>query len=292
MAKRTTSLVTAVVTPLWMLLPATPARAHCPDTSDPAPYLDTFFAPIEASGTRIGLELVASGLISPLKGTTAPGLPNHLFVVDQAGIVWAVNLTTGAKTPFLNVGPTGLNRLVTLGVLGPNTFDERGLLGLAFHPDFQQNGLFYTYTSESNAGAPTFPTTLPPGATPDHQNVIAEWKAVNPANPALGVIAASRRELMRVDWPQFNHDGGDLTFGPDGNLYIPMGDGGGADDADGQQFVVADGSLPANTAAIVGHQGDGNAQNSTRFSARSSASMSTTATRPTGSTGFPRTTHS
>jgi hypothetical protein len=54
-------LVTAVVTALWTLLPATPARAHCPESPDPAPYLDTFFAPIEASGTRIKLELVASG---------------------------------------------------------------------------------------------------------------------------------------------------------------------------------------------------------------------------------------
>ena len=66
---------------------------------------------------------------------------------------------------------------------------------------------------------------------------------------------------MRVDWPQFNHDGGDLAFGPDGKLYISMGDGGGADDADGQLFVTA----PPRTrlrveAPIVGHQGDGNAQ--------------------------------
>jgi hypothetical protein len=123
----------------------------------------------------------------------APGLPNHLFVVDQPGILWAVNLTTGAKTEFLNVGPTGLNRLVTLGVLGPNTFDERGLLGVAFHPHFEQNGLLYTYTSEPNAGAPTFQTTIPSGSTADHQNVVAEWQAVNPANPALGVNLASRR---------------------------------------------------------------------------------------------------
>jgi Glucose / Sorbosone dehydrogenase len=90
--------------------------------------------------------------------------------------------------------------------------------------------------------------------------VVAEWHAVSSADPALGVDLASRRELMRVDWPQFNHDGGDLAFGPDGNLYISMGDGGGADDADGQLFIVADGAFPANEAPIVGHQGNGNAQ--------------------------------
>ena len=260
MTKRIFSMLTVALTVFWTLYPATTGFAHCPDSPDPAPYLDTFFAPIDASGTRLKLELVASGLTAPLKGTVAPGLPNHLFVVDQTGILWAVNLTTGIKTPFLNVGPTGLNRLVTLGVLGPNTFDERGFLGVAFHPDFQNNGLLYTYTSEPNAGAPTFPTTIPAGSTPDHQNVVAEWEAVNPANPALGVNAASRRELMRVDWPQFNHDGGDLAFGPDDFLYISMGDGGGADDADGQEFLVADGAMPPNTAPIVGHQGDGNAQ--------------------------------
>ena len=256
---RTLALVTAALTLLWTLLPATPVRAHCPGVSGPPAYLETIFAPIHASGTKISLELVASGLVAPNKGKVAPSLPNHLFVVDQPGILWAVNLTTGAKTQFLNVGRQ-LNRLVTLGVLGPNTFDERGLLGVAFHPNFQQNGLLYTYTSEPNAGAPTFQTTIPPGSTADHQNVVAEWEAVNPANPALGVNLASRRELLRVDWPQFNHDGGDLAFGPDGNLYISMGDGGGADDADGQEFVVADGALPANTTPIVGHQVDGNAQ--------------------------------
>jgi glucose/arabinose dehydrogenase len=177
-------------------------------------------------------------------------------VVDPTGTIWAVNLITGTKTAFLNVS----SRLVTLGVLGPNTFDERGLLGVAFHPNFQQNGLLYTYTSEPNAGPPTFASTIPVGSMPDHQNVVAEWHAINSAEPALGVDLASRRELMRVDWPQFNHDGGDLAFGPDGNLYISMGDGGGADDADGQLFIVADGAFPANEAPIVGHHGNGNAQ--------------------------------
>jgi glucose/arabinose dehydrogenase len=239
-----------------MLLPVIPAVAHCPGTVGPPAYLETTFAPIRPGGQPIGLALVASGLTAPLKGAIAPGLPNHLFIVDQIGKVWAVNLTTGVKTEFLNVG----SRLVTLGVLGPNTFDERGLLGIAFHPNYATNGLLYTYTSEPNAGPPTFPTTLPPGSPADHQNVVAEWQAVSPGNPALGINAGSRRELMRVDWPQFNHDGGDLAFGPDGFLYISMGDGGGADDADGQQFVVADGALPANTTAMVGHQGDGNAQ--------------------------------
>jgi glucose/arabinose dehydrogenase len=256
MTKRPLSLLISAFAVQWTLLPSTTAFAHCPNPPADPPYLQTFFAPIEASGTRIKLEQVASGLKSPLKGTVAPGLPTHLFIVDQPGQLWAVDLTTGTKHLFLDVAA----RLVTLGVLGPDTFDERGFLGVAFDPDFQQNGLLYTYTSEPNAGPPTFPSTVPVTSTPDHQNVVAEWQVVNPADPSLGVDIISRRELMRVDWPQFNHDGGDLAFGPDALLYISMGDGGGADDTDGQEFVVADNALPANTTAIVGHQGDGNAQ--------------------------------
>jgi glucose/arabinose dehydrogenase len=250
MTHRTARALVAALTVVSIALPPTTSFAHCPQT----PFDSTIFAPIRASGHRIGLELVASGLVAPLKGTVAPGLPGHLFIVDQPGKVWAVNLADNTKELFLDVG----NRLVVLGVLGPNTFDERGLLGLAFHPDFASNGLFYTYTSEPVAGAPTFPSTIPAGSVPDHQNVVAEWTANDPGDPAAGVDLASRRELMRVSWPQFNHDGGDLAFGPDGFLYISMGDGGGADDADGQLFVVADGL--GTQAPIVGHQGDGNAQ--------------------------------
>ncbi len=117
-----------------------------------------------------------------------------------------------------------------LGIFGPGTFDERGLLGVAFHPNYAVNGKLYTYTSEPNAGPPTFPTTMPPGTPPDHQNVVAEWRAVAPGGPVFGVDPTSRRELLREDHPQFNHDGGDLAFGPDGMLYISDGDGGEADD--------------------------------------------------------------
>jgi glucose/arabinose dehydrogenase len=245
------------------------------------PYDDTIFAPIKDFGPRIKVETIvktdpapgALNLTAPLKGVVAPGLPNHLFIVDQPGRIIALNLTTGAKTVVLDVGPDGLNLLVRLGVFfGPQcppdqastgpSFDERGLLGLAFHPNFATNGKFYTYTSEPVDGVPTFPTTLPPGTPPDHQNVLSEWTAVNPANPAAGV-RGPRRVLMRVDWPQFNHDGGDLAFGPDGQLFISMGDGGGADDQDGQLDIVP-GSCGAQ-APIVGHgEGEGNAQNLTR----------------------------
>jgi glucose/arabinose dehydrogenase len=255
MAIRTRSMLLAIsITVLGAGLLAVAARAHPPWN----PYDQTRFAPITSFGPKIGIEVVAEGLTSPLKAVAAPGLPNHLFVVDQVGKLWAINLGTGVRTLFLDV--SGL--LVTLGVCGPDTFDERGLLGVAFHPNFQQNGLFYTYTSERrDTGAATIPTPGTTEVNADHHNVIAEWRAVNPADPTAGTVVASRRELMRVNWPQFNHDGGDLAFGPDDMLYISMGDGGGADDADGQAFVTAPPHKPVcGEELIFGHQVDGNGQ--------------------------------
>lgn len=258
MAIRTRSMLLAIsIAVLGAGLLAVAARAHPPW----GPYDDTRFAPITRFGPRIGIEVVATGMTSPLKGVAAPGQPNRLYVVDQPGILWAVDLTTAAKSVFLNVGPGpgGLNRIVTLGVCGPNTFDERGLLGIAFHPNYQRNGLLYTYTSEPNTAPPTLPTFIP--GTPDHQNVIAEWRVPRPGDPTSVVDPNSRRELIRVSWPQFNHDGGDLGFGPGGMLFISMGDGGSADDADGQDFVTAPPHHPVcGNAPTIGHQVDGNAQ--------------------------------
>jgi glucose/arabinose dehydrogenase len=224
-----------------------------------APYDDTRFAPIERFGPSVGVQTVATGLTAPLKGVTAPGQPNRLYVVDQVGIVWAINLSTGAKSVFLDVR----SRIITLGVCGPSTFDERGLLGVAFHPNYQNNGLLYTYTSEPLGPPATLPTFIPSTPGPDHQNVIAEWRVPNPGNAAS--VPGSRRELMRVTWPQFNHNGGDMAFGRDGKLYISMGDGGSADDADGQNFTLAQPVFPQDEncsleAPSMGHQGNGNAQ--------------------------------
>ncbi len=229
------------------------------------PFDETRFAPITRDGAEIGLVVVATGLTAPLKGVAAPGLDEKLFVIDQPGQIYVIDLAAPGPvtcpgpgcTLFLDVGASGLNQIVTMGVLGENTFDERGLLGLAFHKEFKKNGKFYTYTSEPNNGrAPTFATTLSfPRATgipSHHQNVIAEWRANNPGDPSAGVDAGSRRELIRVDWPQFNHNGGDLAIrASDGTLFFSMGDGGGADDRDGQQFVFG---------PIDGHGLDGNGQ--------------------------------
>ena len=266
---RARSLFSVSLVLLCVIIAAAPAFPHPPW----APYDDTRFAPITRFGPKVGIELVAIGdttntLTSPLKAVAAPGLPDHIFIVDQPGILWVVNLTNNARTKFLDISAGSATPIVIpLGACGPDTFDERGLLGVAFHPNYASNGLFYTYTSEAEgapgAGPVTHPGKVPSGFA-DHHNVVSEWRAANPANPAAGV-AAGRRELIRAAWPQFNHDGGDLAFGPDGMLYISMGDGGGADDADGQLDILA---LPRHpqtptcslTAPIFGHQVDGNAQ--------------------------------
>jgi glucose/arabinose dehydrogenase len=221
---------------------APPLFAH-----DPGTVFGPRLTPeIEQGSITITLEPVATGLVAPNLGTAAPGEPGRLYLTDQPGQLYVIDLDSGAKTIFLDVSA----RLVPLGKYDPGGFDERGLLGVAFHPSYQSNGLFYTYTSEPASGNADF-STIPDGMPIHHQNVIAEWKANAPGNPAAGVDLNSRRELLRANWPSFNHDGGDVVFGPDGMLYITMGDGGGADDQDGQEH--ADGP-------IFGHQAEGNGQ--------------------------------
>lgn len=126
------------------------------------------------SGPRsreIRLETVATGLTAPNWGTAVPNcqsLRGRLVVTDQDGILWAVNVATGKKSILVDVS----DRLVSLGVAGPGTFDERGLLGVAFHPEFADNGLLYTYTSEPVDGNADF-STIPESESPNHQSVIS-----------------------------------------------------------------------------------------------------------------------
>jgi glucose/arabinose dehydrogenase len=176
-------------------------------------------------GTPISLQTVATGLTAPNWGTFAPGNYNRLFVTDQNGILWAIDLDTGDKGVFADLSAL----LVPLGAFGPGTFDERGFLGVAFHPDYSANGLLYTYTSEPVDGEADF-STMPSGATPNHQSVIREWQVPNPTDTSSAVDPTTARELLRIDEPQFNHNAGAVNFGPDGMLYIALGDGGGRDD--------------------------------------------------------------
>jgi glucose/arabinose dehydrogenase len=200
---------------------AAPAAA-APALSDPIP------APIPVSNIRIALEPVATGLVSPVTGTVAPGDHKHLYVADQGGKIWQIDLR--GRSPKSLVADLSGRLVSNLAKVIPGLpYDERGLLGLAFDPRFEHNGLLYTYTSEDPTPTPDF--TTQPGVTPaGGQAVIAEWRVRNRSAEHPVVDPSSRRELMRIDKPQFNHNGGEIAFGPDGKLYIAVGDGGAADD--------------------------------------------------------------
>ncbi|MCI0711292.1 MAG: PQQ-dependent sugar dehydrogenase [Chloroflexi bacterium] len=166
----------------------------------------------EDAHMEIGVELVAEGFTAPVDLEPAPDGSGQLYIVDQIGVISVI----GPDGPMMN-GPF-LDIQDRLDAL-ESEFDERGLLGLTFHPDYVNNGRFYVYYS-----AP-----LREGASADwsHTNRLSEFTA-------SGGVAdpASERILLEIDKPQFNHNGGDITFGPDGFLYLPLGDGGGADDVD------------------------------------------------------------
>jgi glucose/arabinose dehydrogenase len=145
-------------------------------------------------------ELVATGAETPVDIAHAPGDATRLFVVEQQGRVRILRNGALAATPFLDV-----SALVAHG-------GERGLLGLAFAPDYAASGrLFVDYTRAGD------------GAT-----VIASFRAS--AGNADRADPASMQVLLTIPQPFENHNGGALRFGPDGYLYIGMGDGGSAND--------------------------------------------------------------
>jgi len=203
-----------------------------PNAFPQEPVSNPILESIEKGDVRIELEPIAVGLTAPIYLTVAPGVPDNLYAVDQIGLVRVIKSDGMLAMPLLNVA----DRLVTLGFFGTRDtgdFDERGLLGLAFHPGFSDpdnpgHRKFYTYTSEPADGVADFTIVIPPGESFNHQGVIAEWM-VDP-DDSDRADPASRRELFKFDEPQFNHDGGTLAFGPDNMLYISLGDGGGADD--------------------------------------------------------------
>jgi glucose/arabinose dehydrogenase len=184
-------------------------------TPDAGPGADAGAGPDAGSGPsgpvggNVTLEQVAEGLTSPVTLVEAPDNTGRLFVVDQIGTIRVIASDgTLQAQPFLDIR----SAMVTLMA----DYDERGLLGLAFHPDFATNGrLFVFYTAPPRAAA--F----------DNTTVVAEYQVSPGSAGAQPTLVAM---LLQEDHPQSNHNGGTLAFGPDGMLYVSIGDGGGRDD--------------------------------------------------------------
>jgi glucose/arabinose dehydrogenase len=141
-----------------------------------------------------GVRPVASGFASPTYVATAPGAPNTLYVVEQPGRI--VSVTNGRKRLFLDIR----SRVKSGG--------EQGLLSVAFHPNYRSDHRFYVdYTDRLG------------------NTRVVEFRSRN----GVGVRSTAR-QLLFVGQPFSNHNGGQLQFGPDGLLYVGMGDGGSGGD--------------------------------------------------------------
>ncbi|HEX2780139.1 MAG TPA: PQQ-dependent sugar dehydrogenase [Gemmatimonadaceae bacterium] len=192
------------------------SAAACSDSATPTAPLPEGAAADRVHGTApssIELTMVAEGLTQPVALTHANDNTGRLFVVDQIGQIRIIDRDgTLRAEPFLDIR----GKMVPLN----RFYDERGLLGLAFHPKYKENGRFYVYYS-----AP-----LRPGAPAGYNvtSTISEFRVSSDRNRA---DPASERILLQVDKPQGNHNGGTIAFGPkDDFLYISIGDGGGAND--------------------------------------------------------------
>jgi glucose/arabinose dehydrogenase len=171
----------------------------------------TSFAPGQP---RIGLEKISGNLSSPMMIAVPDDGSGRMFVVDQIGFVRII--TAEGKLldePLLDLR----DRLVSLST----GYDERGLLSIALHPDFRNDSrVFVYYSAPLRAGAPSGWSCT---------NRLSEFR-IAPDNTNT-VDMSSEKILLTVDKPQSNHNGGPMLFGPDdGDLYLALGDGGGADD--------------------------------------------------------------
>jgi glucose/arabinose dehydrogenase len=181
-----------------------PSRGSAP--SAPPPIVD----PGPPLPRGFGLEQVVGGLAAPVEVTGRPGT-GDLIVAEQRGLVKVVRSGAALPAPMLDLS----------GVVDQSR-SETGLLGLAFHPDHATNGLFYVHYVDSGL-----------------QSRVVEYR-VAPGSDVAAPVSA--REILAQPQPGANHNGGKVTFGPDGYLYISLGDGG-ADAAQSQNLGTLHGSI-------------------------------------------------
>jgi glucose/arabinose dehydrogenase len=148
----------------------------------------------------VDVESVVFGYDDPVQVTNAGDGTGRLFVVEKPGRVWIVQFGVELPEPFLDIRDV-------VGDFG----QEQGLLSMAFHPDFESNGVFYVDYTDLNGNT-----------------VIARYRAEeNQADGESGLV------LLYIQQPFRNHNGGQIAFGPDGYLYVGTGDGGSANDPKG-----------------------------------------------------------
>lgn len=151
----------------------------------------------------IGLRLIADGLDRPVHIAAAPGESNRLYVVEQAGTIRVIQDGKLLAQHFLDIR----DRVESGG--------EKGLLSIAFHPQYLKTGWFFLdYTTRDNGKLYT---------------IVSRFQRASDGSGD----AHSEEVLLKIEQPYGNHNGGQLAFGPDGFLYIGMGDGGGANDPHG-----------------------------------------------------------
>ncbi|WP_298819597.1 PQQ-dependent sugar dehydrogenase [Chloroflexus sp.] len=185
---------TAVPTVIPVATPVVTATTLAPLPSPTAPVAD-----VDPAALTYALERIATGFTRPTHITHAGDGSGRLFVVEQAGRVWILRDGQRLETPFLDLR----DRVGSRG-------NEQGLLSIAFHPQFAVNGRFFVNYTDTGG-----------------DTVVAEYRvSADPDRADPG----SARELLRIEQPAANHNGGLLLFGPDGYLYIGTGDGGGAGD--------------------------------------------------------------
>jgi glucose/arabinose dehydrogenase len=155
-------------------------------------------ADFDPSHIWISLPLSAGGFTNPVLVTNAGDSSGRLFVVEQGGRIRIIKNGSVLATPFLDIHN------------GISTGGEQGLLGLAFHPNYKTNHKLYVNFTNRNG-----------------DTAISEYRVTT--NPDR-VSTATGRRIITIDQPYSNHNGGNLAFGPDGYLYIGMGDGGSAGD--------------------------------------------------------------
>jgi glucose/arabinose dehydrogenase len=161
-------------------------------------------APVMPGVEDVAWNVVWNGLESPIGLANAGDGSDRLFILEQPGRIRIYQDGSLVAAPFLDL----TDRVSCCG--------ERGLLGLAFHPRYAENGYFYVnYTTQAGDTLTT---------------IIARFQV---SGDPLRAESSSQKQLLRVTQPYANHNGGGLAFGPDGYLYIALGDGGSAGDPQG-----------------------------------------------------------